>query len=218
MGFIEFRGSGHRVVVPKIFCIGRNYVAHAKEMKAETPESPVIFLKPPTAILHDFGKIALPLFSKELHHEVEMVVALGRTGKSIAQEHALEFVSGYGVGLDMTLRDVQAEAKKKGLPWAVAKGFDTSAPISKFVEKNLVGAPHNLDISLKVNGTVRQQSNTRNMMFSIEELIAYISSIFTIEAGDLIFTGTPEGVGEVNSGDQLEAELESVGKLLVSVQ
>ncbi len=218
MSFIEFRGSGKKVIVRKVFCIGRNYAAHAKEMNAGIPEAPVIFLKPSTSVIHDGERIVSPPFSRQLHYEVEMVVAIGREGKHVPEERALEYVGGFGVGLDMTLRDVQADAKLKGLPWTVAKGFDTSAPISKFVERDLVGAPHNLDISLKVNGIVRQHSNTMNMMFAIEELISYISSIFTLEVGDLIFTGTPEGVGEARSGDQLEAELESVGKLSVSVQ
>lgn len=218
MSLIEFRDSGKKVTVGKILCLGRNYAAHAKEMKAETPEAPVIFLKPSTAILHDGGTIVIPSISKEVHYEVEMVVAIGRGGKHIARALALDYVSGYAVGLDMTLRDVQAEAKKKGLPWSVAKGFDTSAPISTFVEKEKIRDAHNLDISLKVNGKLRQQSNTRNMIFRIEEMIAYISSIFTLEPGDLIFTGTPEGVGEVVSGNRLEAELESVGTLRVSVQ
>ena len=130
----------------------------------------------------------------------------------------MNHVLGFGVGLDMTLRDVQTEAKKKGLPWSVAKGFDTSAPVSRFVYKRNVANPHALDISLKVNGGMRQQSNTRNMIYSIEDMIAYISSIFTLEVGDLIFTGTPEGVGKVVSGDALDAALEGVGTLQVSVQ
>jgi len=218
MALVEFRDSDRKVQVGKIFCVGRNYAAHAKEMHAETPEAPVIFLKPPTAILHNGGEVVLPPFSQELHYEVEMVVLMGREGKNISQKVARTFVGGYAVGLDMTLRDVQAEAKKKGLPWSVAKGFDTSAPVSSFVEPERVPDPHALDISLKVNGVVRQHANTREMMFSIDEIIAYISSIFTIEPGDLIFTGTPEGVGQVVSGDRLEAALESVGTLQVSVR
>lgn len=218
MAIVEFRDSDKKIIVGKILCLGRNYAAHAKEMNAETPEAPVIFLKPSTAILHEGGEIAIPSISKELHHEVEMVVLIGREGKNIPRTHALEYVSGYAVGLDMTLRDVQATAKKKGLPWSVAKGFDTSAPISKFVEKEKVLHPHTLNISLSVNGKMRQQSNTQHMIFTIEEMIEYCSSIFTLEAGDLIFTGTPEGVGEVVSGDRLDAELESVGSLHVSIR
>ena len=217
MTLVRIPQTGNSVTVGKILCLGRNYAAHAKEMKAETG-SPVIFLKPPTSLLHDGGRIVIPPISRELHYEVEMVLVIGKNGKNILRERAFEYVSGYAVGLDMTLRDVQAEAKKNGLPWTVAKGFDTSAPMSEVVAKEQVLHPESLDISLKVNGIVRQHSNTSEMIFSIEEIISYMSSIFSLEAGDLIFTGTPEGVGEVISGDQLEAELESVGTLRVSVQ
>lgn len=146
-----------------------------------------------------------------------MVVVIGKAGRNISREQALNHVAGYAVGLDMTLRDLQSEAKKKGLPWSVAKGFDTSAPVSRVVEKEKVPSPQNLDLTLRVNGILRQHSNTRNMIFGIDEIISFISSVFTLEEGDLIFTGTPEGVGEVVSGDQLEAELESVGRLSVGI-
>lgn len=218
MALIEFQNSPKTISVGKILCLGRNYAAHAKEMNAETPEAPVVFLKPSTALLPDGGLITLPLISNELHHEVEMVVVIGRKAKNVARDRAMEFVGGYAVGLDMTLRDVQADAKKKGLPWSTAKGFDTSAPVSKFVEKEQIADPHNLDITLKVNGNVRQHSNTRNMIFKIEDMIAYISTIFTLEVGDLIYTGTPEGVGPVVSGDILEADLAAVATLKVGVQ
>ena len=218
MNYIEFDGSSEKIPVGKILCLGRNYSAHAREMHAETLESPVVFLKPPTALLHEGGKIVIPSCSRDVHHEIEMVVAIGKDGKHISADRAFEYVSGYAVGLDMTLRDVQSEAKKKGLPWSVAKGFDTSAPVSRFVHPKQVKDPHALEMTLRVNGVVRQHSNTSNMMFRVEEMISYISSIFSLEAGDLIYTGTPEGVGGVVSGDLLEAELESVGTLRVSVQ
>ena len=218
MNYIEFDGSSDKVPVGKILCLGRNYSAHAREMHAEIPESPVIFLKPSTALLYEGGKVVIPSCSRNVHHEIEMVVAIGKNGKHVSVDRALDFVSGYAVGLDMTLRDVQAEAKKKGLPWSVAKGFDTSAPVSRFVHSMKIEDPHALEITLRVNGVVRQHSNTSMMIFRVEEMISYISSIFTLEAGDLIYTGTPEGVGGVVSGDQLEAELESVGTLRVSVQ
>ncbi len=218
MHVVEFRNSPKILRVEKIFCLGRNYAAHAREMNAETPESPVVFLKPATALLDNGGAIVIPSLSNELHHEVELVVAIGKGGKQISRQNAMQHVAGYAVGLDMTLRDVQAEAKKKGLPWTIAKGFDTSAPVSKFVERDEVPNPHALAISLTVNGAPRQQSNTSHMIFRIEEIIAFLSSVFTLEEGDLIFTGTPEGVGEVSPGDILEAELESVGTLRVSVQ
>ena len=218
MALLTFRHSKKQIPVGKIVCLGRNYAAHAKEMNAETPEAPVLFLKPSTALVHDGGVVIVPPISSDMHHEVEMAVVIGKTGTRIPKDEAMNYVSGYAVGLDMTLRDVQAEAKKKGLPWSVAKGFDTSAPISDVTAKEFVTNPHNLNISLKVNGVVRQESNTRNMVFSIDEMIAFISSIFTLEVGDMIFTGTPEGVGKVESGDQLEAELESVGTLRVGIQ
>jgi len=184
-------------------------------MNAALPESPVVFLKPSTAIIHDGENVVIPSISRDVHHEVEMVIVIGTGGKSIPQSRAYDHVAGYAVGLDMTLRDVQAEAKKKGLPWSVAKGFDTSAPVSSAVGRDKVTDPHNLMLSLRVNGQERQRSSTANMIFTVDYLVSYLSSLFTLEPGDLIFTGTPEGVGPVHAGDLLEAELESVGKLSV---
>ncbi len=201
----------------KLICLGRNYVEHAKEMNADPPKEPVLFLKPSTAILPSGGTIVIPPFSRELHHEVELVALITRAGSKIPRSDAMNHIGGYAVGLDMTLRDVQADAKKKGLPWSVSKGFDTSAPLSAFVTSDSVGDPHNLDISLSVNGTVRQHSCTRNMIFRLDEVVAYVSSIFTLEPGDLIFTGTPEGVGPVNPGDVISAEIEGIGSLTATV-
>ena len=216
-------GSNEIFEVRKIFCIGRNYAEHAKEMKADIPEAPIFFLKPRTAIIGDGGVIRIPSISKELHHEVEMTVLLGRGGKDISRGNAFNFVAGYGIGLDMTLRDVQSEAKKKGMPWTLAKGFDTSAPLSAFVPADQITDPHDLDLKLDVNGVTRQKSNTKNFIFKIDELIAYISQFFTFERGDIIFTGTPEGVASTASGDRLEAQLSSpehtvLASLKVSVQ
>ncbi len=190
-----------KLTAGKIVCLGRNYVEHAKEMKADIPGEPVLFLKPSTAILADGGTIIVPHFSHELHHEVELVALVTKGGSRIPRPDAISHIGGYAVGLDMTLRDVQANAKQKGLPWAVSKGFDTSAPLSSFVARNAVPDPHNLTISLAVNGTLKQHSTTRNMIFRLDEVLAYISTIFTLEPGDLIFTGTPEGVGPVQPGD-----------------
>jgi acylpyruvate hydrolase len=216
-------GSDEVFEIRKIFCIGRNYADHAKEMKADIPEAPVFFLKPTTAVLGDGGVIHIPSISKELHHEVEMTVLLGRGGKDISRGHALNFVAGYGIGLDMTLRDVQSEAKKRGLPWTLSKGFDTSAPLSAFVPADRVSDPNNLDLKLDVNGVTRQKSNTKNFIFKIDELIAYISQFFTFERGDILFTGTPDGVAPAASGDRLVAQLSLPGdtvlaSLKVSVQ
>ena len=218
MNTLRYRDSDRVIAVGKILCLGRNYAAHAREMNAETPESPVVFLKPPSSIIGDGGTVMIPSISNDLHHEVEMVVVIGKEGKNVPIHLSYDHVTGYAVGLDMTLRDVQLEAKKKGLPWSVAKGFDTAAPVSTIVKRESVKDPHNLSISLRVNGTLRQQANTGDMIFRIDYLVSFLSSLFTLEPGDLIFTGTPEGVGRVVPGDVLEAELESVGRLRVGVK
>jgi 5-carboxymethyl-2-hydroxymuconate isomerase len=214
---IYFSDSNRTLHPGKIVCVGRNYADHVKEMNAPIPETPVLFLKPASAIVQKGGTVRRPVFSKDLQPEVEMVIALGRTGKDIPEAKVMEFIAGYGVGLDMTLRDIQTEAKKKGLPWSIAKGFDTSAPLSHFVERETIGDPNALEMILRVNGQLRQSVNTRTMIFSVRQLVSYISSVFTLEAGDLIFTGTPEGVSTVVPGDVLTAELEGVGTLEVTV-
>jgi len=198
------------VAVGKIFCVGRNYREHAGEMNAPVPEKPVIFLKPPSAIIHPPDPIVRPSFSREMHHEVELVVAVGAGGRNIPEGKAAGSILGYAVGLDMTLRDVQAVAKQKGLPWTVAKGFDTSAPLSEIVPAQ-TGAPvPTFGLYCRVNGHERQRAKTSEMIFSIPFLVHYLSTIFTLEKGDLIFTGTPAGVGVVNPGDTIEAGLEGV--------
>lgn len=217
MKTLTFAGSTRTLTAGKLICLGRNYVEHAKEMAAEVPTTPVLFLKPSTALIGPGETVLLPPFSSDLHHEVEMVVLIGREGKDIPEAEAMSYVAGYAVGLDMTLRDVQAEAKKKGLPWSVAKGFDTSAPVSPFADPSQVPDPHNLDITLTVNGAVRQHSNTGRMIFRLDRTIAYISTVFTLEPGDLIFTGTPEGVAQVKPGDTLTATLQHVGTLTVTI-
>jgi 5-carboxymethyl-2-hydroxymuconate isomerase len=217
MSSVFFKNGSTPIQVGKIVCVGRNYAEHVKEMHVEVADEPVLFLKPSSALLRDGGRIVIPPFSSNLHYEVELVVLIGTGGKNVSRARALAHVAGYGVGLDMTLRDVQAEAKRKGLPWVVAKGFDTSAPVSAFLPASSVEDPHDLLLTLKVNGQVRQQSSTSRMLFRIDELVSYISERFTLEEGDLIFTGTPEGVGRTVSGDVLEASVESVASLTVSV-
>lgn len=217
MSRILFAASEKSFSVGKILCLGRNYAAHAQEMRAAVPESPVVFLKPATAVIHNGENVVIPRISSDVHHEVEMVVVIGKRAKNVRVEDAYTYVDGYAVGLDMTLRDVQAAAKERSLPWTVAKGFDTSAPVSYAVEKDKVANPHSLTLSLKVNGERRQHSNTACMIFRVDFLLSYLSTIFTLEPGDLIFTGTPEGVGSVHPGDVLEAELEAVGTLRVGV-
>jgi 2-keto-4-pentenoate hydratase/2-oxohepta-3-ene-1,7-dioic acid hydratase in catechol pathway len=201
-----------------MLCLGRNYPEHIKEMKAEIAPAPVVFIKPSTALVESGGSVVIPPNSNDVHHEVELVVVIGRDGCRIPAEKAMEHVAGYAVGLDMTLRDVQAEAKKRGLPWSVAKGFDTSAPLSAPVRREQVIDPHALSIELRVNGTVRQSSNTQHMIMRIPAIIAYCSTVFSLEAGDLIFTGTPEGVGRVVPGDRIDAHIASVGSLTVGVR
>lgn len=200
-----------------MLCLGKNYEKHAKEMGGEVPPNPVVFLKPSTALLGDGGTVLIPAISNDLHHEVELVVVIGKHGRDIAPEHAMEYILGYAVGLDMTLRDVQSAAKKRGEPWAVAKGFDTSAPIGNVVPKEQVPDPHSLMLKLAVNGQARQHGSTAEMILNIPQIISYLSKIYTLEPGDCIFTGTPEGVSQVQPGDLLVAEIEGVSSLRVGV-
>ncbi|WP_372635903.1 fumarylacetoacetate hydrolase family protein [Fodinibius sp.] len=193
--------------IGSIFCIGRNYVAHARELDHDVPDQPMVFLKPVSSLTFE-GPILLPPQSNEVHHEVELVVAIEKGGKDISRAEALSHVGGYGVGIDLTARDIQSRAKKQGHPWSVAKGFDTFAPISTFIPGERVADPQNLGLSLAVNDRMRQQSNTRLMIFPVADLIHYLSTIFTLRRGDLIFTGTPEGVSPLRSGDHIEARLD----------
>lgn len=215
---ITLPSSGMVVRPSKLLCIGQNYAKHAAEMKSAVPEEPVIFLKPSTALVGHGGKVVLPPASADVHHEVELVVAIGRGGKNIAAAEALEYVDGYGVGLDMTARDLQGRAKQNGMPWAVAKGFDTFAPLGAFAPAHKVRDPQGLDIRLTVNGELRQKGHTGDMIFPVAYLIAYASRIFTLLPGDLIFTGTPEGVGPVQDGDVLEAAITGLPALRVKVR
>lgn len=201
----------------KILCIGKNYARHAAEMHSAVPEQPMVFLKPSTALVANGGRIEIPPASSEVHHEVELVAVIGRTGKNIDVSEALNYVDGYAVGLDMTARDIQQRAKEKGHPWSVAKGFDTFAPIGAFVAASEIPNPQNLSISLTINGEVRQEGHTGDMVFPVAQLISFCSSIFTLEPGDLLYTGTPEGVGAVAKGDKLVARLGEIPELHVEV-
>lgn len=202
-------GLDPELTINTIFCIGRNYSEHAKELKNEVPDRPMVFLKPVSSIIFDGGSIILPPQSREVHHEVELVAAIGKGGKNIHAEEALQHIAGYGIGIDVTARDLQQEAKKRSHPWTVAKGFDTFAPISNFIPANAINDPQNIDLKLHVNGEVRQTGNTREMIFPVAELVAYLSTIFTLTPGDLIFTGTPSGVSPVKKGDQINATLQN---------
>jgi len=210
--------SNTQVRINTIYCLGQNYADHAKEMGASAPSSPIIFLKPNSAVIANGEDIVLPLMSQNVNHEVELTVLIGKTGKNIPRERAYEYVAGYGLGLDMTMRDRQLEAKKAGHPWTVAKGFDTSAPLSPFVEAALFPDPHALELSLSVNGALRQHGTTASMIFRIDTIIAYLSGIFTLMEGDIIYTGTPEGVAQVKPGDEIDASIPGVGTLHHRIQ
>lgn len=206
------------IKVGKIVCLARTYKKHAEEMKSEISKDPIVFLKPSSSVIFHGGSIVIPEMSKSIHHEVELGVVIGKKCKNVSQNEALDHVLGYLLALDITARDIQSELKKKGWPWSIAKGFDTFAPISNVVLKKDAPNPNKLDISLKVNGELRQSSNTGNMIYSVEEIIEFISHIMTLEPGDLIMTGTPEGVGEIIKNDILEAKLGNICYLKVYVK
>jgi 2-keto-4-pentenoate hydratase/2-oxohepta-3-ene-1,7-dioic acid hydratase in catechol pathway len=207
-----------KIKIGKLVCLARTYKKHAEEMKSEIPTEPLIFLKPASSVIFNGDSIQIPKMSKCVHHEVELAVIIGKKCKNVLKKDAMNFVFGYAVALDITARDIQTKLKKKGWPWGIAKGFDTFAPISDVVLKKDVPNPQNIDILLKLNGKVKQSSNTNNMIFSIEEIIEYITKIMTLQPGDLIMTGTPEGVGEIVSGDILEAQLGGICSLIVDVK
>ena len=210
--------DGTQIPIGTMYCIGRNYSAHAKEMGAQVPESPIVFIKPPAAFMPSESTISIPSQSNNMHHEVELVAIIGKDCfNNITASTALEYVAGYAVGIDLTLRDLQALAKQRGEPWATAKSFSGSAPISIAVKATKDINPNNLTIELRVNDEVRQSSSTNMMERTVEELIEYIASIFTLRRGDCIFTGTPEGVGRLVSGDRIIAELQNVPKLKINV-
>ncbi len=187
----------------KIICIGRNYTEHIEELGNERPDEPVIFMKPDSALLRNNDAFYLPDFSNDIHHEVEIVVKINRVGKSVEQKFAGKYYDEIGLGIDFTARDLQSKLKSKGLPWERAKGFNMSAPISPFMAKEGIDL-NNLDFHLDINGETVQKGNTSHMLFSIDEIIAYVSQYFTLKKGDLIYTGTPKGVGPVKMGDRLQ--------------
>ena len=206
-----------KIPIGKIVCIGRNYVEHIRELGNQIPDQPVIFIKPASSVIPDGGTVIIPPYSTDCHHEVELAVLIGKKAKDIAPGRALDCVAGYGVALDLTLRDIQGIQKQKGLPWEIAKAFDTACPLSEFIPAEQVNDPQNLGITLSVNGTLRQDGNTGQMMRSIKDLIASASSYFTLEEGDILLTGTPSGVGKITSGDSVEARIEQVGRLSITV-
>jgi len=192
----------------KIICIGRNYSENAREMNAQVPEAPVFFMKPDTALLKDNAPFYHPDFSSDIHHELELVVKISKAGKHIQAQFAPNYFNEVTVGIDFTARDLQANCKAKGLPWEIAKAFDNSAPIGKFVPVSKLKGMNNLSFSLLKNGQQVQQGNSSDMLFNINQIIEYVSKFITLKVGDLIYTGTPAGVSSVKIGDVLEASLE----------
>ncbi len=202
----------------KIFAIGRNYAEHIKELNNERPDEPVIFTKPDTAVLKNNAPFYYPSFSKDIHHEVEILLKIEKEGKNIDPKFAHKYYQEIGIGIDFTARDLQQKAKEKGLPWDIAKGFNGSAPISEFIALSEVKDLKNLNFSLTINGELKQQGNTSLMLFSFDYIISYLSTFFTLKKGDIIFTGTPKGVGPVKIGDTLEAFIEDKKMLSFEVK
>lgn len=194
----------------RIFAIGRNYADHIKELNNERPDDPVIFTKPDTAILRNNAPFYYPDFSNDIHHEVELVLRICKEGKNIQEKFASKYYDAIGIGIDFTARDLQQKAKEKGLPWDIAKGFNGSAPLAdKFIAVKDFTDVKNINFSLKINGELKQQGNTSLMLFDFDYITSYLSRFFTLRTGDLIFTGTPKGVGPVKVGDVLSASIEN---------
>ena len=211
-------GDERRFPVRRIYCVGRNYAAHAREMGYDPDrETPFFFTNHADALEPDGARIPYPLATRDQHHEIELVVALGTGGAEISAAQALDCIFGYAVGIDLTRRDLQGEAKKLARPWDVGKAFDQSAPCSALVPARAIGHPAKGRIRLTVNGSTRQDGDLAQMIWTTPEIIAHLSRLFTLAPGDLIFTGTPAGVGAVERGDVLEGEVEGVGRLRVEV-
>lgn len=218
---VPVRGSAARFAVHRIYCVGRNYAEHAKEMGFTGREPPFFFMKPADAIVpvsaDDIGTLPYPSLTANLHHEVELVVAIGKGGKNIPAVTAMQHVYGYAVGLDMTRRDLQNDMKKQGRPWCIGKGFDHSAPIGPITPAEQAGDMAQAAIWLQVNGQERQRSSVAQLIWSIAETIEHVSAAWALQPGDLIYTGTPEGVGAVVPGDLLESGIDGLGTLRLRV-
>jgi acylpyruvate hydrolase len=193
----------------KILCIGRNYRDHIRELKSDFPEVPVFFMKPDTSLVTRNRPFYLPDFSKEVHYEVELVIRICKVGKNIQEKFASTYYDEIGVGIDFTARDLQNKCKAEGLPWLLSKGFDHASPIGKFLNKSSFPDVHDISFHLEKNGQVVQRSTSREMVFTFEQIISYLSKFITLKMGDLIFTGTPAGVGPVSIGDRLDAFIEN---------
>ena len=214
---LQVAGSDRVLQVGRVFCIGRNYAEHAVEMGHDPDrEPPFFFLKPPNAVVADGSELDFPVATADLHHEIELVVALGTGGRDVSVDRALDLVYCYGVGLDMTRRDMQAVAKKAGRPWDLSKGFDESAPCSALVPAAEIGHPAAGQIWLDVNGERRQQGDLAQQIWSVPEALAYLSTFVALRPGDLLMTGTPAGVGAVQPGDRLSGHIDGIGDLTVN--
>jgi fumarylpyruvate hydrolase len=213
---VPVKGGGF-FPVRRIYCVGRNYAEHVKEMGNDLRDPPFFFEKPADAIVIDNAPIAYPSQTSDFHHEIELVVAIGKDGSDITPETALEHVYGYSIGLDMTRRDLQAEAKKQGRPWTMAKGFDQSAPIGQIVPATAIGHPNSGAITLKVNGALRQSGDLAEQIWSVPETIAHLSRFVALKAGDLVMTGTPAGVSAVVRGDVLEGSIDGIGTIKLEI-
>jgi 5-carboxymethyl-2-hydroxymuconate isomerase len=218
MKTLKIKNSNEEIPVGKLVCVGRNYAEHAKELGNEVPEFPLIFLKPASALIFSEEDIIHPDYSTEMHHEVELVLVIGETIKNADDETAETAIIGYAVGLDMTLRDIQSKLKQKGHPWTIAKCFDNSAVLSDVILKPDYELNGNEKILLWVNDQIKQDSTLKNMIFSPVEVVKYVSSMMTLERGDLIYTGTPEGVSKVVRGDIIKAAISDVGELLTRIK
>jgi 2-keto-4-pentenoate hydratase/2-oxohepta-3-ene-1,7-dioic acid hydratase in catechol pathway len=207
------KDTDEKIYPTKIICLARTYRKHAEEMRSELPTEPILFLKPPSAVIYSSDYIVIPEISKETHYEGELAVIIGKKGKNISKEGAYSHILGYSALLDITARDLQNYAKNRGYPWSISKGFDTFAPISEVTKKEEIEDPHNLNIKLWVNDQIKQNSNTKYMIFTIDQIIEYVSKIMTLERGDIIATGTPEGVGKIKKGDRIILEIDEVGRL-----
>lgn len=215
---IEFSHSQMDLIPTKIIALARNYTAHAEEMGGAVPQEPTLFLKPPSSLIGNGGVVILPSVSQRVDYEVELAVIMKTQCSHVSSDQALNHVLGYSILVDVTARDIQAEAKKKGISWAKAKGFDTFAPLGPKIVPSDALDPHECDIWLQVNGDVKQKGNTRDMIFPVETLIAHISTIMTLSPMDIIATGTPEGVGPMQDGDTIEAGIEGIGTLTFTAQ
>jgi len=217
MKSISIKNSNRKISIGKIVCVGRNYAEHAKELGNDVPQKPVVFLKPSSAVIFSGDKIEYPSFSEDMHHEVELVLLIGNKIKNASLEEAENAITGYGVGLDMTLRDIQSELKSKGHPWTISKCFDRSAVLSEIVLKADFNLTLQEEIFLEINGEERQRDRLNKMIFKPAELVEYLASLMTLEEGDLIFTGTPKGVSKVERGDKIHSGVEGLVELTVNV-